>query len=265
MTDDERQLRRRLAGLNNSHTRTMLALEAWKGSDCRTAKAYRAKYADVKQRIARVVAELDCIERQRAAADGASFPILLATTGTQAEFVDYWDRLYSGYDEEVYRENIGQPLTKERILKWFEWKNGRPLSRFKATSILRYSSPDEQIAVDATADDVRDFLNRPGGAIWRIFWLHLQHPSLYPIYDQHVHRAMAFLEGRNDREIPVSNARKIHVYLQEYQPFFRQLACPDHRRVDRALWTFGRFLVSVYGEMVPNVKAEASSPPSRSP
>ena len=26
-----------------------------------------------------------------------------------------------------------------------------------------------------------------GGTIWRIFWLHLQHPQHFPIYDQHGH------------------------------------------------------------------------------
>ena len=40
---------------------------------------------------------------------------------------------------------------------------------------------------------MQEFLNRPGGAIWRIFWLHVQHTQHFPIYDQHVHRAMAFL------------------------------------------------------------------------
>jgi hypothetical protein len=88
------------------------------------------------------------------------------------------------------------------------------------------------------------FLNRPGGAIWRIFWLHLQHPKRFPIYDQHVHRAMAYMLDRpnEQREIPARHKAKVDFYLREYCPFFASFDGCEKRQVDRALWTFGRFL-----------------------
>jgi hypothetical protein len=164
------------------------------------------------------------------------------------DFVRFWDRLYSGYDEDFYQANISQPLTEERIIGWFEWKNGTPLSGAKSKAIRRYSSPEERIGHEASADALREFLNRPGGAIWRIFWLHLQHPQHFPIYDQHVHRAMAFMLQLPEREetLPPGNPSKVRQYLEAYRPFFARFNEFDHRQVDRALWSFGRFLKSEY-------------------
>ena len=133
-------------------------------------------------------------------------------------------------------------LTDDRIAQWFKWKNGSPLSQAKTQSILRYSSPEERISHDTSADELRAFLSRPGGVIWRVFWLHLQHPELYPIYDQHVHRAMAFMLNWPEIEIPASDAKRIRNYLEYYRPFFSRFQECDSRLVDRALWSFGLFL-----------------------
>ena len=164
---------------------------------------------------------------------------------SRTEFVQFWERFYSDYSEEFYQENIGQPLNKDRIVKWFEWKNGSRLSERKAKSIQRYFIPDqERVEHDATSDTLTTFLNEPGGVVWRIFWLHLQHHSVFPIYDQHVYRAMAFMLDWPDakREIQASNSEKIQVYLKEYRPFFSSFDGCERRKVDRALWSFGRFL-----------------------
>jgi hypothetical protein len=134
--------------------------------------------------------------------DEIGWPILGVHHVAVRDFVRFWERLYSTYDEDFYQENIGKSLTKERIERWFEWKNGGPLSAKKAKSILRYHSPKERIDHTASAEALQEFLNRPGGAIYRIFWLHLQHPCYFPIYDQHVHRAMAFMLKWIDLEIP---------------------------------------------------------------
>lgn len=140
------------------------------------------------------------------------------------KFLDFWDALYTGYDEDFYQQNIGQSLTPERIAAWFKWKNDGKLSEKKANSSLRYSLPEEQLPSAADADKLRFFLNRQGGAIWHIFWLHLQHPDIYPIYDQHVHRAMAFMLGWKKLEIPVHNPTKVRSYLDSYVPFFNRFA-----------------------------------------
>lgn len=167
-----------------------------------------------------------------------------------SEFISFWDQLYSGYDEAFYQENIGQPLTEERIQKWFAWKNGRSLSKKKIQAVSRYGAPEERIDANADSEALFAFLNRPGGTIWRIFWLHLQHPSQFPIYDQHVHRAMAALCEWPKLEISAVNKTKVRTYLEDYRPFFARFQDHNPRQVDRALWSFGRFLASAYGKLL---------------
>jgi hypothetical protein len=64
---------------------------------------------------------------------------------------------------------------------------------------------------------------REGGVIWRIFWLHCWQPERFPIYDQHVHRAMRFLQTGKPDEIPLREADKIRAYLSDYMPFHAAL------------------------------------------
>jgi hypothetical protein len=52
-------------------------------------------------------------------------------------FVEFWSARYTGEDDEFYESNVGQDLTEERILKWFELKNGTALSGPKRKSVLR--------------------------------------------------------------------------------------------------------------------------------
>jgi hypothetical protein len=172
----------------------------------------------------------------------AAWPIFGVSLTSDREFVRFWDRLYTGYNEEVYQRNIRRPLTAEQIEALFVWKNGGPLSTKKRRSIRPYLSGGERIGRDAAADELRRFLTKPGGTVWRVFWLHLQHPERYPIYDQHVHRAMAFLLGWDDLEIPSGGSAKVRAYLESYLQFFDRFAGCNRRQVDRALWSFGRFL-----------------------
>jgi hypothetical protein len=81
-----------------------------------------------------------------------------------------------------------------------------------------------------------------GGAIWRIFWLHLWQPMRFPIYDQHVHRAMRFIQAGVIEETPERESEKIHSYTDQYLQFYARFDGINHREVDEALWTYGKFL-----------------------
>ena len=178
-------------------------------------------------------------------------PVLRLRQVTCRDFVQFWERLYFPYDENFYQKHIVQPpKSEQQIIDWFEWKNGMPLSEKKKKTILRHFVPDREcIGHDADTDTLTTFLNRPGGAIWCIFWLHLQHPRHFPIYDQNVHRAMAFMLKWTDHEIPASNPKKVRIYLEKYRPFLSRFDDCKPRQVDRALWSFGRFLqIETYHE-----------------
>jgi hypothetical protein len=146
-------------------------------------------------------------------------PILKEAFVSASEFIDFWSRKYYYKNEYLYDDNIGKELTVERIWKLFLWKNGRPLSKKKEISV-KNNFIDENILIPDSSGFITTYLNRPGGAIWRIFWLHCHRPDAYPIYDQHVHRAMARINGWQDPEIPYYNKKK----------------------VDEALWVYGKFL-----------------------
>jgi hypothetical protein len=160
------------------------------------------------------------------------------------EFVAYWRPTGRSALGQLYDRNIGKPLTAPRLEELFTWKNQRRLSARKAKSVR-----DNFVARIAEARRLppgtrpEAFLRRfdRGGAIWRVFFLHCWNPR-YPIYDQNVHRAMAFALGMANREIPRGNREKIRSYLECYLPFWRSLRYTDQRELDRALLRFGSFL-----------------------
>jgi len=161
------------------------------------------------------------------------------------QFVEFWKKRYFYADEHLYTENIGLELTEERILSLFLWKNGTPLSNLKQASVLKNFIERRQELARLQPDiNAGDFLHhfKDGGAIWRIFWLHCWKPLRFPIYDQHVHRAMAFIQNGKSEEIPKYDPRKVESYLQRYLPFHSTFSGIDGRDSDKALWAFGKFL-----------------------
>ena len=170
-------------------------------------------------------------------------PIFKETFVSPPEFIDFWSRQYSYNKEYLYDVNIGNELTEERIWNLFLWKNGRPLSQKKRISVRQNFIDEKKIEKILIPDSfLTTYLNRPGGAIWRIFWLHCNHPGKYPIYDQHVHRAMAKINGWKNLEIPYYNKKKVETYVNQYLPFWDRFLEFSPKRVDEALWVYGKFL-----------------------
>jgi hypothetical protein len=164
---------------------------------------------------------------------------------TRTQFIEFWSLRYAYPGENLYNDNIGRELTEERILALFEWKNGTPLSSRKRTSVLsNFVERRTELERFQANQQAEDFLAHfsDGGAIWRIFWLHSWQPVRFPIYDQHVHRAMAFIETGEVEEIPPHDPRKIDSYISRYLPFHATFNGIDGRSVDKALWAFGKFL-----------------------
>jgi len=165
---------------------------------------------------------------------------------SQQEFVEFWGDHYNDPNEEKYAKNIARrPMTASSIRSLFEWKNGSALSNLKAQSIQRnFISRIGELQILPEDTDARVFLQRfqYGGPIWRIFWLHLWQPSQYPIFDQHVYRAMSYLQTGEPKELLARDDEKLNTYLQEYLPFWQNFHEYNSRQADRALWSFGRFI-----------------------
>lgn len=159
-------------------------------------------------------------------------------------FIEFWSARYTGYDDDFYHANAGQELTESRILDLFEWKNGTPLSELKKKSVQRnFVARRGELASlhNHTPTQLLEHFS-DGGVIWRIFWLHCWQPKRFPIYDQHVHRAMRFIETGVREEIPKKDPDKIHAYIEQYMPFHARFDGLPQRSVDKALWAFGKFI-----------------------
>lgn len=174
-------------------------------------------------------------------------PVFKEELVTKSDFVTFWSGQYSYKNEHLYDDNIGKELTEDRIWALFMWKNGGPLSAKKSTSVKSNFIKDET-RIPAKRDEMflGTYLDKPGGAIWRIFWLHCNYPNTYPIYDQHVHRAMANIMEWKEIEIPSYNKEKVKMYIEQYLPFWDEFSEFPAKRVDEALWAYGKFLKTGY-------------------
>lgn len=89
------------------------------------------------------------------------------------------------------------------------------------------------------------------GVIWKIYLLHIIAPSKYPIFDQHVCRAFYFISKNQKKEIPERNKDKEMIYFDEYIDFFNRLSKEiSRKKLDEALWAFGKFLKTSYGKNI---------------
>jgi hypothetical protein len=185
---------------------------------------------------------------------GIELPIYPRANATPTEFVKFWSRQWSDQDrkadKDYYNHHIKGPLTEYGLRDLFRWKNQMTLSAGKQRTLDRILARRQEL-VDLSPDtEPRDFLNqfREGQAIWWIFllhcWSHAQGSKKYPIYDQHVHRAMTFIccNGEREESGGWSDEEKVKAYLTRYLFFFERFSDLDPQEVDQALMVFGRFV-----------------------
>lgn len=189
---------------------------------------------------------------------------------TLREFIEFWEARYFDGDqrqyglEKLYTENIKGPHTIETLTELFKWKMGVFAFAKRIRSGLEQNFLSKIEKAKGLPPDISaiGFLQEQfpnGGVIARIFWLHCWYPIRFPIYDQHVHRAMVFVRSGQVNEADElsnhSDKKKIEQYLQ-YVSFFEpfravseELYNPESdgvpaRKADRALVTFGLKLQS---------------------
>jgi hypothetical protein len=166
-------------------------------------------------------------------------------------FLTYWSSRYDdANDKTLYDPHIGK-TDETALIELFRWKNGGGnIARHKLETIqdnyLRQRTED--------ADLERRFLDatKTGGPIWNIFYLHCRHPKEYPIYDQHAHRSMIYMQEHVICEERDDLDRKprpfVYQSYERYRDFVRSIrnvTGADLRPIDRALYTFGQFLKRV--------------------
>lgn len=174
---------------------------------------------------------------------------------SEQEFVSFWAPRYSAdpdADRDYFRSLDRLEADSENSLhELLKWKNGglnlsRSKQAFLATAqqVLRNCGG----VGSAKACEPRKLLDAmpDSGPIWSLFLIHCLHPQTHPIFDQHVYRAMLFMQGKPSQELPgLVRAGVFDAYFGEYRPFwvaFRERVSHSSRDTDRALWAFGKWL-----------------------
>lgn len=122
-------------------------------------------------------------------------------------FIAHWSSKYDYASEPKYEKNIGHPLTTQSRLDLFEWKNGSVIAAKKLVSIETHYP----LAFNGRVEERYLPPGRGGGAIWNIFYAHCLYPDKWPIFDQHVCRAMWYMLKGALREIPPAGRVAIEV------------------------------------------------------
>ena len=80
--------------------------------------------------------------------------------------------------------------------------------------------------------------------VWKVFLLHIISPSIYPIYDQHIHRAYRFMhnEASDGIKASMNEGTKLKFYIEEYYPFVKESKIKDLKKMDEAFFAFGQFI-----------------------
>ncbi|MFH0831296.1 MAG: hypothetical protein V1886_00295 [archaeon] len=177
-----------------------------------------------------------------------------------SEFIVFWSSLYRDSKESFYIPVIDkQKFDIGDINNLFEWKNGVKLSQKKKQSLnINIINKLEIINKLKHNFNLSTFQEEFGriSAIWKIFLLHIIASDRYPIFDQHVFRSYYFLKHNEVKEISYKNKEKEEIYFKEYLEFFNSLhnnlinADIPKKKIDEALWVFGRFLKSDYGKIL---------------
>ena len=163
------------------------------------------------------------VDQRKREGDFEGFYNLELNAASPEAFLEFWAQRYSDPQEEIYKKNIGEKKTQKVIDELFLWKNGGKLAKKKRESVRRNYGPFDGVKKskkELLADpDLKPNMSKDS-AIWRIFWLHCQNPVEFPIYDQHVHRAMMYIHGyrEKDAEIPDSNKKRQTYILIGFYP-----------------------------------------------
>jgi hypothetical protein len=179
------------------------------------------------------------------------YSILTREESQPDQFVDFWSSFYTYPSEDLYLDNISKASFSSNDLRnLFVWKNGMRLSGQKdaalQSKILRNLRKVNELKTNFLLEEFNNtFSSLP--TIWKIFLLHCIQPQIYPIFDQHVYRAMHCVENGTILEVPKSERQKYRQYFDSYVSFFNRVVQQSNRsyiKVDRALWSFGKSLRS---------------------
>lgn len=191
-----------------------------------------------------------------------TFIIQLQPVNNWSAFVNHWEKAYAylddnqDYDTYLVNRDVSFAFDKANLFRLFAWKNktGDKLNAKKEKTV------DGLIGKLVELNQLRErwddsLFNKHFGeisAIWQTFLMHIIQPDRFPIFDQHVYRAFTYLQTSQAEELKGTTKLKL-TYYDQYRLFFdsirNQSGC-DARKLDRALWAFGKFIKQYPGLFV---------------
>lgn len=187
------------------------------------------------------------------------FQLSIHKSNDLEEFIDYWSKLYSYVNEDLYDNSIDKEIfIKEDIQNLYTWKNGMRLSEAKQRSVdtkIKAKLPIINNFKSSTSLDLKGFKKefKDVTTVWKIFLLHTIKPQEFPIYDQHIHRAFLFINNEDWGNVSNSSIKdkpKEEFYFGRYLPFIEANGFNDLRKLDKAFFAFGQFLRTNYSAII---------------
>jgi hypothetical protein len=163
----------------------------------------------------------------------------------------HWSSRYDETnDKQLYDPNIGK-TDEKALIALFKWKNGGgKMAQHKMDAI--YANYLNRWTDNADLEARYLDPDQGNGPIWNIFYLHCRFPAKYPIYDQHAHRAMIYIQEhvicKERDDLNYKPRPFVYQSYKRYRHFvedIRRATDLDLRPIDRALYTFGQFLKRV--------------------
>lgn len=187
-----------------------------------------------------------------------NFVLLSKQSVDMVDFINFWSDYYFDKYDNKYSENIDKEyFNRENLISLYEWKNGSVLSERKKIGLRKkvlakikiINSLKDQFNLELFKKEFKDMT-----VIWKIFLLHIIKPNKYPIFDQHVFRAMVYIKFFKIEEIPNKESERERIYFEEYVDFFNEIKLKSpsnfNKKIDESLWAFGKFLKSNYKKMI---------------
>lgn len=180
------------------------------------------------------------------------FEKLTLTNTDCRNFIEFWSSLYDYSHEALYKLTEKEQFTLADVQSLYEWKNGSRLSQAKQEALNKITdklTTINELKIHFNLDEFNTEFEHVS-AIWKIFLLHIIAPTQYPIFDQHVARSYYYIVENRCREIPLKKQDREKLYREKYLVFFEGIVQQDlpHKKVDEALWAFGKFLKTNYGK-----------------
>lgn len=175
------------------------------------------------------------------------------------EFIHDWSLRYDyqngeqDYDGNINQQwiNLNNQDNETRLWTLFKWKfvnnrNGENvLGKIEWFANQRQLHANAAIIVDNAEQEYTNLDTT--SPIYDIFFMHCLDRVNWPVYDQHTHRAMRYMMHGHQENF---SDPSMDVYLNIYKNFvFDQLAYGNQdsgylRKIDKALFAFGKFLKS---------------------